>query len=75
MSGDYVHSILLASYVETSWFNSPPKFQGFPSTPLIVTQPDDPSDTVSLGRPEARGRFLVTPQTNSGVGSMYIIFY
>ena len=41
----------------------------------IVTQPDDPSDAVSLGRPEARGRFLVTPQTNICRGTMYIIFY
>ena len=75
MSGDYVHSILLASYVETSWFNSPPKFQGFPSTPLIVTQPDDRSDAVSLGSPEARGRFLVTHDAILGVGSIYIVFY
>jgi len=25
--------------------------------------------------PEARGRFLVTPQTNICLGTMYIIFY
>ena len=46
-----------------------------PLTPLIVTQPDDRSDAVSLGSPEARGRFLVTPQTNICLGTMYIVFY
>ena len=55
--------------------NIPTKFGCLPLTPLIVLQPDDRSDTVSLGSPEARGRFLVTPQTNICLGSIYIVFY
>ena len=55
--------------------NIPTKFGCLPLTPLIVTQPDDRSDAVSLGSPEARGRFLVTHDAILGVGSMYIIFY
>ena len=55
--------------------NIPTKFQGFPPAPPIVTQSDDYSDTVSLGSPEARGRFLITPQANICLGTMYIVFY
>jgi hypothetical protein len=44
-------------------------------TPQIVTQPDDPSDTVSLGIPEARDRFRFTRHAILGVGSIYTVFY
>ena len=55
--------------------NIPTKFGCLPLTPPIVTQPDDRSDAVSLGSPEARGRFLVTHDAILGVGSIYIVFY